>query len=493
MKSGDHLRRFSAVRFVPGCGCQGARIAGFHRGQSRQDVGEVFSNVNFETAAVFNDGVEDGAFASGLAVSYEQPVFLAKLGWTDGVFYEVVVDLNPTGGEVAFEILPLVESVGDGFSQFASRKDAALAESDDQAMQATVDDPAFRCTNCLPEGGACFRFSKTLFDLIEQRDLMEDPGDELRSLLKCFKKFPAHVGMTTNEFDPSALVGARTIHLIAIALDDGGEFFTFFIAEICEVFRILGKEGVDSLSVRSFVPMKEDASAGYVRRPEVAGLGFSHAGLKISDRGFVKLAVGTLPMFVLNLPIDNIQPIGTEQAPVAESLAVEVHSHGVEHFNLPIVGKMKNEAVVDDFRDESGTGDATLLQAGWQRGDDGWGDWIVDADILAAHHLLAEKLGALEVKLLADLLAHSTKGVGFELDLRRDDLFSLDGKMLGDAWRAGLFDVLALPGRLDRRPGCRRHFAVGGGETEVEKLLPGIELLAGCAKSPMNKSIDVLA
>ena len=153
MQSGDHLLRFSAARFVPGSGRQDARLAGFHGGQARQDVGEVFTHVDFETTAVFDDGVEDGAFAPGIAVSYEQPVFLTKFGRTDGVFYEVVVDLDPTVGEVAFEILPLVEGVGDGFAQFGAWQDAAYTEFDDGLVKATVDHPAFRCANRLAQGG----------------------------------------------------------------------------------------------------------------------------------------------------------------------------------------------------------------------------------------------------------------------------------------------------------------------------------------------------
>lgn len=493
MKSGDHLLRFSAARFVPGRGRQDARLAGFHRGQPSQDVGEVFANVDFEATAVFYDGVEDGAFAAGLAVSYEQPVFLTELGRTDGVFYQVVVDLDPTVGEVAFEILPLVEGIGDGFAEFGARQDAADTEFDDGFVKAAVNHPAFRCANCFAQGGACFGFTKPFFDLIEKGDLMEYPGDELRGLVLSFKKFPPHVGLAANELEPAAFFGSRAVYLITVALDDGGELFNFFVAEIRKVFWIFCKKCIDSLGVTPFVPVEEDTTARYVRCPEVAGLGFSGAGLEVSDRCFVKLSVWTSPMFVLDFSVNDIKPVGTEQSPVAKGLAVEVYSHGVEHFNLPIVGKMKNEAVVNDFRDESRAGDATLLQAGWQRGDDGRGDGIVDTDILAADHLLAEKFGTLEVQLLADFFAHAAEGFGIELDLRRDDLFSLDGKMFRDAWGAGLGDFLAILGKLYKRSGCGGCFAGGDGGGEVEKLLAGIELFARCAKNSANERINVLA
>lgn len=291
MKSGDHLLRFSAARFVPGGGRQDARFAGFHSGQACQDIGEVFAHVDFETTAVFYDGVEDSAFAPGLAVSYEQPVFLTELGRTDGVFYEVVVDLNSTVGEVSFEILPLVEGIGDGFAQFGAWQDAACTEFDDDLVKATVDHPAFRCANCFAQGGACFGFTKPFFNLIEKGDLMEYPGDELRGLVLGFKKFPTHVGLAANELEPAAFLRTRAIYLIAVALDDGGEILNFFVAEIRKIFRIFCKKCIDSLGVTPFVPVEEDTTAGYVRRPKVAGLGFACAGLEVSDRCFVKLSV----------------------------------------------------------------------------------------------------------------------------------------------------------------------------------------------------------
>ena len=42
-----------------------------HPGQARKNLGEVFTNINFQAAAVLHKGVEDGAFAPGLAGSNE--------------------------------------------------------------------------------------------------------------------------------------------------------------------------------------------------------------------------------------------------------------------------------------------------------------------------------------------------------------------------------------------------------------------------------------
>jgi hypothetical protein len=165
MQSGDHLLRFSATRFVPGGGRQDARFAGFHSGQARQDV-----------------------------------------------------------GEVSFEILPLVEGIGDGFAEFGARQDAADTEFDDGLVKATMDHPAFRCANCFAQGGACFGFTKPFFDLIEKGDLMEYPGDELRGLvigvidLQTMTTINPPTQMPTNgAWDPAYLPDTVTSTLPAIS------------------------------------------------------------------------------------------------------------------------------------------------------------------------------------------------------------------------------------------------------------------------------------
>ena len=54
---------FSALCFVPCNWRQAMCLACLHPRQARKNVGEVFTNINFQAAAVFHNGVEDGAFA----------------------------------------------------------------------------------------------------------------------------------------------------------------------------------------------------------------------------------------------------------------------------------------------------------------------------------------------------------------------------------------------------------------------------------------------
>ena len=80
--------------------------------------------------------------------------------------------------------------------------------------------------------------------------------------------------------------------------------------------------------------MEKYPATGDVRHPEVSGLCFGAAGLEVSDRGFVELAVGTWPMFGWDFSIYNCEPVGREQGPVAKGFTVDVHSECGQTFRL---------------------------------------------------------------------------------------------------------------------------------------------------------------
>ena len=119
MKSGCHALQLAAAGFEPIGWGQDFGIFRQHAGQPCQDVGEVFLEVDAQAAAVFYDGVEDGAFLTGLFIAEEQPVFGSQLGGANGVFHKVVANFNPTVAKIGFEVGPLVDGVTDGFAEFA--------------------------------------------------------------------------------------------------------------------------------------------------------------------------------------------------------------------------------------------------------------------------------------------------------------------------------------------------------------------------------------
>jgi hypothetical protein len=137
------------------------------------------------------------------------------------------------------------------------------------------------------------------------------------------------------------------------------------------------------------------------------------------------------------------------------------HAEAGEDFLLPVVGQVADEAVVDDFGDEAGSGDAALLQGWRQRRDDGLGDGVVDADVFGTHELDAVEFGGLEAELLAHFLADAAEGGRLKLDFGGKEFFALDGKMIRDARGAGLLRTLFVILDLSRRSGVCGHGGVG--------------------------------
>ena len=75
MKSGHLANQFAAARLEPVGRGETGGLAGQHGGQAGEHVGEVFLGIDSQAAAVFHDGVENGALLTGLHIADEQPVF----------------------------------------------------------------------------------------------------------------------------------------------------------------------------------------------------------------------------------------------------------------------------------------------------------------------------------------------------------------------------------------------------------------------------------
>jgi hypothetical protein len=288
-------------------------------------------------------------------------------------------NFHPAIGKIGFEVGPLVDGVADGFAEFALGQDGTPeGKFVDGFPEPLVDHAAFGGAHGLAQGRAGFGFAQALFDVIEVGDLTQDPGDEPRGLLGGFKKFSPNMGVAAHEFDPRFVFRPGWIDDVAVALDDTQQGDEFRIDRfICLGGLGFFEESGHAFGVAAVMPVVEDGSVRDVRRPEVAGLGFAAAGLEVMDGGFVDLSVKGAPMFVLDFPVDDREPVGGEQRPVAEGFTVDVHSHPSEHFGLPVVREVADEAVVDDFGDEAGGGDAAVLEGGWQRVDEGLGGGVV--------------------------------------------------------------------------------------------------------------------
>lgn len=89
MQSGCRSNRSARAGGKPVGGRKSRGVLRLHRGKPLQNVGEVFPHVDLQAPAVLHNGVEDRALHPGLAISNEQPVFLAELGRTDRVFHNM--------------------------------------------------------------------------------------------------------------------------------------------------------------------------------------------------------------------------------------------------------------------------------------------------------------------------------------------------------------------------------------------------------------------
>lgn len=219
--------RLRTLLFQPACWQQRFDlILVGHARQTRQHIFEILARIDAQATAVLHHGVDDRGFFSRVLRSDEQPVLRSQLGGTDGVFDEVVVDLDAAIRQIGLKIPPLVHGVGDGFAQMTFWQDAAtFGELVDELFEALVDGTAFGGARRFPQDGAGLGFAQPVLNLIEVGDLPEDPADQARRLVFGFKKFPPHMGVATHERDVTFALGPRGVGAEAIALDDGGRWW----------------------------------------------------------------------------------------------------------------------------------------------------------------------------------------------------------------------------------------------------------------------------
>jgi len=64
-------------------------------------------------AAALQDGIYHRTAPTGFRVPYEHPIFLSNATGTDGIFHQVVVDLDMSAFQAATQRLPVIERVGN--------------------------------------------------------------------------------------------------------------------------------------------------------------------------------------------------------------------------------------------------------------------------------------------------------------------------------------------------------------------------------------------
>ncbi len=152
-------------------------MAGQAKFAADEDVAEVGVGIDPAAAAAFDEGVEDGAARAGFGGANEEPVLFADGGGADGVFDEVVVDLDAAVAEIDGEDGPLAGGVVDGLAEGTLREMAATyLESGQGALEAGDDGAALMGADGGAQAGAGAAGAQIFFDAVEMLDLPHDPA-----------------------------------------------------------------------------------------------------------------------------------------------------------------------------------------------------------------------------------------------------------------------------------------------------------------------------
>jgi len=224
-----------------GCGGAGLEPVGWQQGfqffrggithELVEDPLEPGEEILAVAAELLDEGVDDGAAPAGVLAADEHPILVAELGGTDGVFGEIVVELDLAVEETGFEMRPLLGGVGKGLAKRAFGRDAALvAQVGDEPADTVVVPPGFQPAGALAIQRPGTLFAQPRLDLVDATDLMEDPGGDARVVIAGFVKLPPDVGEAGDGDDfqmgmagDECLIGAQAVAL-QVALEGGVPF-----------------------------------------------------------------------------------------------------------------------------------------------------------------------------------------------------------------------------------------------------------------------------
>src|SRR5580658_520277 len=88
-----------------------------HSRQPGKDVAQIGVWIDASAAAGLDNGVDDCSALTGSGFSDEEPVLLADGGGANGVFDQVVIDLQPAIFQKHGQCGPLAQGIVDGLAQ----------------------------------------------------------------------------------------------------------------------------------------------------------------------------------------------------------------------------------------------------------------------------------------------------------------------------------------------------------------------------------------
>jgi len=268
------------LRSRPRFWCNPADLTVTHRWQPGQHVSQIGIGIDAAISATSDDRVNHSTAPPGFFVSDEEPVLFAHGRGSDGVFDEVVVDLDSAIGDEHRQHGLLTESIGEGFAEKAFRKmDSTALEPDESPMDAIQDGATSTAADRFTQRRACPTGAKFLLDPVEMTDLPHDPGGTLFRffLHEAFVELPPRMRPASRQLDAFALAGVGAIGSVGIALDRAGE--------------VHGDDLFEAFMATTGMPVINWVSRPGRRRPEITLRGLPLARSEILDGCFIDLHV----------------------------------------------------------------------------------------------------------------------------------------------------------------------------------------------------------
>lgn len=237
-----------------------------------------------------------------------RPIPFRHLGGADGVFDEVVVDLDAAVFEVEAQRGPLAEGVVDGLAEEALGKGAAAElEGDQRSMQTDDDGTALMRAVGEAQARPGVFFTQVFFHTVKVRDLPEDPAGGAWGLVERFVELAPGMRTTAGEGNfAGAPFGKGGIGAVAIALQGAGE--------------VGGDDVIQADGGAAGSPVKEHVAAGSTIGPKIALSGFPMTRIKIADRGFIDLHIASGHDSSAHRFVDRPQPVCRETNPAHHAL-----------------------------------------------------------------------------------------------------------------------------------------------------------------------------
>ena len=386
-----------------------------------KDPFKIGMGIEAVAADLFDEGVDDGTSPAGFFAAYKHPIIHADLGRTNGVFGEVVVELDLPVEETGFEVLPLVAGVAERFPKVALGKDLAFfVKVGEEFFKMVVGSTGFDPTGFLSLKWSGSLSSEFGFDPVNPADEQEDPGDDSRVVFGGFTEFSPDVGEAADGDDVEMFVsiykGAVGSQAVALEVATEGGFAIFADEDVVEA-------GVGS----AFVPIKKRAVLGVVIDPELSFLDLAISGDLAVDGCLVDFDVVAAAKFPGDEVVEREEASGKVVVPVAHVVAGELDPvGGPESPFLAVEGLVVAKLFGEKESSKTGGEGAAGKETGckWRGERNGVG--VSFANVGLAFDDLAGEGGWAGVEADADFFSQETEvfGIGDDLWVGDDALGS---------------------------------------------------------------------